>query len=267
MNRGIVTRRSFLGIGVLGVAAALGGCSSASDLAGADAPIESVEDDTADEGTQIQEDDAARLGDDDGESDVEQGAYVGSFDYVDSDGYSYRIDCALSPSISTDPADGKPGYVGVYMDFTDCSVTLTNTTSGKRAPGVSLSLHPIYPSDMEGMMGENNKSGSVRKFAGPDGVEYVDPISNIVDPNTYAVMEIYVGEPYNNYGASGIAAGDELQPNESRELAVRAGHTYNDVEPSVRMPDILEEYADAVKTPSGWAFTTARGEDIGFVMA
>ena len=262
-----VTRRSFLGIGLLGVAAALSGCGSVNSHTETSTTTESVADDTVDEGSQIQESDTEQPADYDDEPDAKQDAYVGSFDYVDRDGYSYHIDCSLNPSISTDSADGKPGYVGLYMDFTDCSVTLTNTTSGKRAPGITFLIYPLYTSDMREMTGSDNAS----TFTGSDGIEYVDPFTNAPTPDTYERMRIYAGEPYSNYGTTGISDGDELQPNESRELPVRVGHLFTDVETSARMPDILEECADTVKKPLCWALTTCKSnnslnETVGFIM-
>ena len=262
-----ITRKAFLGLSALGISAVLGGCDGSDDLPSQSAMAESGSDNGAASETKEQVDDAVTSKPSETDDVSTEGAYVGSFDYVDDDGYSYRIDCSLNPAITTDSSDGKPGYIGLYMDFSDCSVTINNTTSGKKAPGFTLMICPLYPSDMADMMGENNRSGNVREFVGPDGCEYVDPITNIVDPNTYVVMEVYAGVPGNNYGTTKISGGDELQPNESRELSVRAGHIYSDVEASVRMPDILEEYADAVKKPSGWAFTTARGNEIGYIMA
>jgi hypothetical protein len=61
--------------------------------------------------------------------------FRGQFDYSDSSGYTYTIQYSIElPVASVDTTLGKPGEVGITITWPSPTVTVTNTTPGKRAP-------------------------------------------------------------------------------------------------------------------------------------
>ncbi|MDR1448814.1 MAG: hypothetical protein LBI84_01180 [Propionibacteriaceae bacterium] len=67
------------------------------------------------------------------------------YSFTTRDGYSYKVAYAMNASLTVDTTEGAPGTVALYLDVSDCSVTVTNTTAGKKAPGVAFSdITPLY---------------------------------------------------------------------------------------------------------------------------
>ena len=72
--------------------------------------------------------------------------FNGNFDYTDMDGYSYHFEySAKLPSATVDTTVGKPGEVGIVQDPLSMSVTITNTTPGKKAPLPTIKFILLYP--------------------------------------------------------------------------------------------------------------------------
>lgn len=210
----------------------------------------------------------------------------GSFTYTDWDGYTYRIDYNLNPAITVDTTEGKPGQVGLYFDFTDCSVTLTNTTPGKKAPGMALSLIPLYNvSDFSDLLGEidNREMETFGPLSQPMAFSepptrsetygiayesrYVDPFSSGNFSTDYWEIPYlaYSALPKNEVvGYSSDDEDDELEVGETRELIISfLGHSNFDHNLSgfkLKVGNISEGYVDRFKNIVGWAIHPTVGK-------
>jgi predicted small lipoprotein YifL len=60
----------------------------------------------------------------------------GEFDFTTKEGYSYHVSYDIMQPFSIDTTEGKPGEVGLRVDFKESIVKVKNTTPGKKAPGV-----------------------------------------------------------------------------------------------------------------------------------
>ena len=200
----------------------------------------------------------------------------GSFTYTDWDGYIYRIDYNLNPAITVDTTEGKPGQVGLYFDFTDCSVTLTNTTPGKKAPGMALTLNPLYNvSDFSDFVVLDE--GSEMKYHVASFGPLSQPVTFDEEPGRNEIKELtyeirYVN-PFDNdvtsvnpeygdvsgvplsacaYGRTIYDKGPDLEVGETRELTLSSA-TFSDSEQKWGVGNISEDYVDKFKNIVGWA--------------
>ena len=69
------------------------------------------------------------------------------FDITNDVGYSWHIEYSIKkPTATVDTTVGIPGEVGLTVTYPSPKVVITNTTSGKKAPGPNLvNLHLIFP--------------------------------------------------------------------------------------------------------------------------
>ncbi|WP_143786029.1 hypothetical protein [Olsenella sp. An290] len=205
----------------------------------------------------------------------------GSFTYTDWDGYTYRIDYDLNPAITVDSTEGKPGQVGLYFDFTDCSVTLTNTTPGKKAPGMAFSLIPLYNvsdfSDFIILDDGGSLKYEVATFGPLSQPVTLEDESALGDMREYAYETRYLN-PFDyesecnpDYGevfcqsfsaltASKVSggtmynAGDDLEVGEAREMICQFGSSHNTISVQKQVVgNISEGYVDKFKNIAGWA--------------
>ena len=205
----------------------------------------------------------------------------GSFTYTDWDGYTYRIDYSLNPAITVDSTEGKPGQVGLYCDFSGCSVTLTNTTPGKKAPGMALSLIPLYNvSDFSDFIILDEGSSleyEVATFGPLSQPVTLEDESALGDMREYAYETRYLN-PFDyeskcnpDYGevfrqsfsaltASKVSggtmynAGDDLEVGEAREMLCQFGSSHNTISVQKQVVgNISEGYVDKFKNIAGWA--------------
>lgn len=191
----------------------------------------------------------------------------GSFDHTNRDGYTYRVEYAIDPDITIDSSEGKPGYVGLSLDFSNSMVTVTNTTSGKRAPGVIFDLIPLYTASAfglaEGNCGPlNNPSefdeyGKIPIDSAHTGAQllYVNPF-DYGNPGAqqsdfpwgqYLNVSFKAGIPSDPYGMK------EFDVGESRELTCS---TLNNV---VHICDVSSESAETFKNPVAWCLMPVYG--------
>ena len=206
----------------------------------------------------------------------------GSFTYTDWDGYTYRIDYNLNPAITVDTTEGKPGQVGLYYDFTDCFVTLTNTTPGKKAPGMALTLNPLYNvSDFSDLLGEIDNSQMATYGPLSQPTVFTEPPTTLqfayenryVNPFSSSSFNTDCWEiPYLGYSALpknevvGYSSDDEdeeLGVGETRELVIAfMGHSNFDHNPSgfkLKVGNISDGYVDRFKNIVGWAIHPSDG--------
>jgi hypothetical protein len=100
--------------------------------------------------------------------------YRSEVDYTDAQGYSYHVVYEFTPKLSIDTTAGAPGYVGIVLDGSG-SITVTNTTSGKKA---------WAPSDLIPLKSELDK--------------YIMPIYSVADYDEFS------GDGYKRFESGGI---------------------------------------------------------------
>lgn len=187
----------------------------------------------------------------------------GAFDCTDVNGYSYRVEYEICPEMSIDTSEGKPGTVGLRMDFAGCSVVVTNTTEGKKAPGVSFMCFPLYSVESFGEITENLLEdiptfGKVTEPVVRDGnnrgssVEhdntYFNPFSFMNRGNNevfgdYDATRFFAGLIEDNYGSQWLSSNYELGIGESKKLNVAAGENGPAETECEIVLDVAEEYA------------------------
>lgn len=212
----------------------------------------------------------------------------GSFTYTDWDGYTYRIDYSLNPAITVDSTEGKPGQVGLYFDFSGCSVTLTNTTPGKKAPGMVLTLNPLYDvsefSDYIILDDGGSLKYEVATFgplsqpvtfdAAPTMGEiedlayetrYINPFDNAVtginpDYGEVSRMDFSACATHVSYGTTMYDEGDDLEVGETRELTcVFMSSALTGGKQKWSVGNISEGYVDKFRKIVGWAIHPESG--------
>jgi hypothetical protein len=206
----------------------------------------------------------------------------GQFNVTDKDGYSYNISYNLSPSITVDATEGKPGQVALYMDLSNCSVVVKNTTSGKKAPGIVLDCAPLYSIDLftDVVEDESLRCATFGALAQPvkldDSVvlsdiwelEYEESHVNPFDNDNQAGMssyefsrygyianiDIHAGVVKTTSAGSNIRPGSEFDVGESRTLTIGfAGLATADLVNRIKVGEIVEKYVDRFKKISSWA--------------
>lgn len=204
----------------------------------------------------------------------------GSFTYTDWDGYTYRIDYDLDPAITVDTTEGKPGQVGLYFDFSNCSVTLTNTTPGKKAPGMALALIPLYDlNDFSDFIILDEGGGleyEVATFGPLSQPVTLEDASALDDISEYAYETRYLnpfdhksecnpdyGEVFcesfsalvsrQSYGGTEYDGGDELEVGETREMICLFGSSPDICRQKLVVGYISEDYVDKFRNIAGWA--------------
>lgn len=212
----------------------------------------------------------------------------GSFTYTDWDGYTYRIDYNLNPAITVDTTEGKPGQVGLYFDFSGCSVTLTNTTPGKKAPGMVLTLNPLYNADDFSDFIILDDGGSLKYEVatfGPlsqpvtfdaaptmDEIEdhayetrYLNPFDNAVtginpDYGEVSRMDFSACATHVSYGTTMYDKGDDLEVGETRELTcVFMSSALTGGKQKWSVGNISEDHVDKFRKIVGWAIHPESG--------
>lgn len=209
----------------------------------------------------------------------------GSFTYTDWDGYTYRIDYNLNPEITVDTTEGKPGQVGLYFDFSGCSVTLTNTTPGKKAPGMALTLNPLYSVDdfsdfideydMEfgvATLGPLSQPASFDAAPTQDEIgsltyecRYLNPFDN--DPRRInpaygevSRMDFSACATHVSYGTTMYDEGDDLEVGETRELmCVFMSSALTGGKQKWSVGNISENHVDKFRKIVGWAIHPESG--------
>ncbi len=213
---------------------------------------------------------------------------VGSFTYTDWDGYSYRVDYDINPKITVDTTEGKPGLVALYFDFSSCSVTLTNTTPGKKAPGMSFSLSPLYNvSDFSdfivggdessvqydvAMYGPLSQPATFEEAPSLNEIKELDYEKSYLNPfdNTVTSVNSDYGEvsriqfsacaTRQSYGSTMYGEGDELEVGETRELVcVFLSSALTGGKQKWTVGNIAEGYVDKFKKIVGWAVKPENG--------
>lgn len=204
----------------------------------------------------------------------------GSFTYTDWDGYTYRIDYDLNPAITVDTTEGKPGQVGLYFDFSNCSVTLTNTTPGKKAPGMALALIPLYDlndfSDFIILDEGGSLEYEVANFGPLSQPVTLEDASALDDIREYAYETRYLnpfdyesecnpdyGEVFRqsfsalvsrqSYGGTVYDGGDELEVGETRDMICLFGSSPTICRQKQAVGYISEDYVDKFRNIAGWA--------------
>ncbi len=204
----------------------------------------------------------------------------GSFTYTDWDGYTYRIDYDLNPAITVDTTEGKPGQVGLYFDFSNCSVTLTNTTPGKKAPGMALALIPLYDlndfSDFIILDEGGSLEYEVATFGPLSQPVTLEDASALDDIREYAYETRYLnpfdyesecnpdyGEVFRqsfsalvsrqSYGGTVYDGGDELEVGETRDMICLFGSSPTICRQKQAVGNISEDYVDKFRNIAGWA--------------
>lgn len=203
----------------------------------------------------------------------------GEFNVVDKDGYSYQVSYDLSPSITVDTTEGKPGQVALYMDLSNCSVSVKNTTSGKKAPGILFDCAPLYSIDLFTDVVENvpfyfatfgalitpielsssTSLGDVKKLEREN--TYANPFDNDMQgglssssPSDFGFisnLDIQAGEKGTASQSYQILAGKDFEVAESKTLFV--GQAYTSEGSKLKLGEIAESYVDRFKKISGWA--------------
>lgn len=156
----------------------------------------------------------------------------GSFDLTDFNGYSYNISYVVNgkPTVNVDTTVGKPGELGVQIIWPSYSLTVTNTTPGKRAPVPDLdSLIFLYPKSSISSIVENfpNQShGDNKKFRLDVIDTFLRPVSMVefnakvgrYERNYENAVDIFgKGESYDsNFLLNTKLGGSEFMVNESR---------------------------------------------------
>ncbi|MDR0627432.1 MAG: hypothetical protein LBG11_09305 [Bifidobacteriaceae bacterium] len=202
----------------------------------------------------------------------------GEFDVEDRDGYTYHVEYAMNARFEVDTTEGKPGQVALYLDLTGCSATVTNTTAGKKAPGILLDAAPLYAASLFpgtegafaafGPLSSPMSGTSTRQEIYEAMTEsYVSPFDN--DHDLYSHFS-FIGNVYDilitggvfeqRYGGNNIEKGREFEVGESRELTFGftsgASHTLAGSEYKRQMVgEINEGYAEVFEDVSGWAVT------------
>lgn len=213
----------------------------------------------------------------------------GSFDLTDPDGYSYHVEYNIDPTITIDSSRGKPGMVGLSLDFTDSWVKVENTTPGKEAPGISFKCSPLYPIALfESWIAERDNWDECVLFgptASPisapeeavtmDFVEGIAYSQDYIDPfDSFSKMYIDLddGLGWNAFFAGAIEGpsngqrevtpGDSFDVGEVRTLKILMGggdlsYNYSSYATSDHGEDMAgsvpEDYAESFKQFQGWA--------------
>lgn len=68
---------------------------------------------------------------------------VNSFDFKDKDGYTYHVEYSMNLKISQDTSEGKPGETKIIYDYSGSSISITNTTPGKKSPEYYVDASPL----------------------------------------------------------------------------------------------------------------------------
>lgn len=214
----------------------------------------------------------------------------GSFDLTDPDGYSYHVEYSIDPTITIDSSRGKPGMVGLNVDFTGSWMRVENTTPGKEAPGISFKCSPLYPIALfESWIAERDNREECALFgpmaspvSAPEGGEatidfvegiaysqdYIDPFESFndgyVDPDDGLGWRAFfagVAEGPAN-GQREVRPGDNMEMGEVRTLEILMGggdlsYNYSSYATSDHGEDmagsIPESYAESFKQIQGWA--------------
>lgn len=102
------------------------------------------------------------------EDDKERQARTNTFTVTTRNGYSYRVtyELAKEPAVyaSIDTSEGKPGYAKVAVEMNSNSWSVTNTTSGKKAPCLKgLLLHPLYSTAIGDVLKQAGEASKVAR--------------------------------------------------------------------------------------------------------
>lgn len=201
----------------------------------------------------------------------------GAFDFMDEDGYTYHIEYNVNPEITVDSSEGKPGYVGLHFDFSNSSVTVKNITSGKKAPGLYLSLLPLYAVgdfciDVSEMYYGNvygpydnpfDIAAYKKDFYAVDTnhqLLYVNPfdltssdLPNVGLPWGERVStDFSAAQLVNRYGTDKLEDGGEYEPDETRNLICTASPYYGSPARGTLVGTVLESSAEVFKRPVAW---------------
>lgn len=222
----------------------------------------------------------------------------GSFDLTNPDGYSYHVEYSIDPTIAVDTSKGKPGMVGLSLDFTDSWVTVENTTPGKEAPGIFFRCSPLYSIALfESWIAERDNRDACALFgpttspvSAPEGGEatldfveniafsqdYIDPFASFCDGynDGLGAESFFAGiiEGPSN-GMREATEGDTMSVGEVRTLEIMMGggeFSYNYEVPSAQRGEngdmagtIPEGYAESFKQIEGWALCPYFGFQYG----
>jgi hypothetical protein len=223
----------------------------------------------------------------------------GEFDMTIKDGYTYHVEYSMNAKFEVDTTEGKPGQVALYLDLSGCSVTVTNTTPGKKAPGIYLDAAPLYAVSVFPEL-ELVSFGPFATFgylASPmaiatstrrdvlearTGVAFLDPFDNDGEMSSYFSFlgsvgnaDITAGVVTQPYGGYHIDGGAEFEVGETRTLelgfAEGASRSLTSSQYTRRqVGEITEGMTDRFSDISGWALTpvlASLDQEVSFVGA
>jgi outer membrane murein-binding lipoprotein Lpp len=194
----------------------------------------------------------------------------GEFDITMMDGYSYHVKYNMNAEFSVDTTEGKPGQVALYMDVSNCVVTVTNTTPGKKAPPIRFYVDPLYNPDLfEGVLfeGEDVSSEQFGVLSSPSTfAELIQSRKQLWErfPEDLAYNKMYVNPFHSARNGAEIVCMDEgywsdFEVGESRDMSLffkdpRIGQNY-----LLGMIGENEE-VDKFNMISGWAVAAKYSE-------
>ncbi|GHT78358.1 hypothetical protein FACS1894104_1440 [Actinomycetota bacterium] len=164
-----------------------------------------------------------------------QADYTGSFSVTDNAGYSYEIEYAITdPKGTIDTTKGKPGNVGVIVEAPTIELSITNTTTGKEAPGIrGIQVCALYPFETtlnalfeRGFIKEDLLSQYRRTYiplALSDGIDYMEYVFSLGFSDSFIDFlpeEKKTASDYNAMGSIKMKhsmTGDTLQLDECPE--------------------------------------------------
>ena len=178
--------------------------------------------------------------------------------------------------------------MGLYFDFSACSVTLTNTTPGKKAPGMVLTLNPLYNvddfsdfiiiDDGGSLMYEVATFGPLSQPATFDAAptmdeteehayetRYLNPFDNAVtginpDYGEVSRMDFSACATHVSYGTTMYDKGDDLEVGETRELTcVFMSSALTGGKQKWSVGNISEDHVDKFRKIVGWAIHPESG--------
>ncbi|MDR3106743.1 MAG: hypothetical protein LBU05_00880 [Bifidobacteriaceae bacterium] len=209
-----------------------------------------------------------------------EAATKGEFDLLNRDGYTYHVEYSINPRFETDATEGKPGQVALYLDLSGCSVTVTNTTPGKKAPGIYFDAAPLYSTEtFPEIDAQFSPFATFGALASPLSAttatrselyqamtpSFFDPFDNDPDMRQYfdflgSISDTYItaGVARRFSGVGYLDGGGEFDVGESRtlELSFATGASGSMISSQYSrslIGEIAEEYVERFEDPSGWA--------------
>ncbi|MCH4169519.1 MAG: hypothetical protein LKF42_09700 [Streptococcaceae bacterium] len=164
-----------------------------------------------------------------------------SFDYSDYQGYSYHVKYNMDMVVTIDTTEGKPGFVGIKFNTKNSKLTVTNTTSGKKATYVMFTCYPLYKKELFSELPANLNFYTAGAMINPTKLSEI----NLGDEQ-YSDDYIYS----KNIGFS-FTSDNNGMPFEVGETKELVKPRIND--DSVYETTVEENYAELFKNISGWA--------------